>query len=110
MERSSKLFLWAISLSVAVVIIATGYKFLIQKDYNFLVEAECNPSTETCFHRDCTVVECPPNHLQDYKKFSVPASDFPKCSSDSCATECANHTITCKEIVCDKVAGDECTR
>ena len=109
MERSSKLFLWIISLSVAAVIVATGYKFLIQKDYHFIVEAACDPSAESCYQRDCDTVECPPNELAYYKVFTVSAADFPQCSDNSCASECATGAIRCEEIACDQANGDKCT-
>jgi hypothetical protein len=109
MEPSSKAFLSIMSFSIVAVIAATGYKFLIQKDYRFIVEAECDSSMEACFHRDCTETECPPNELEYYKTFSVAAADFPKCADNSCAAECARGAIRCEEIPCDADAGDECS-
>lgn len=109
MERSGKIFLSVISLSVATVILVTGYTFLIQKDYNFIVEAACEPSSEICFHRDCSSGECPPNELAYYKTFLISAGDFRKCSDNSCAQECASTAIRCEEIVCDESAGEECS-
>lgn len=108
MERSSKLFLWIISLSVVAVVAVTGYKFLIQKDYDLIVEAACDHDSAICFHRDCNETECPPNGLEYYKTFSVAAADFPKCSDNSCVQECASGAVACEEIICDEENGDEC--
>lgn len=109
MEKSSKILLWVISLSVVAVILSTGYKFLIQKDYDFIVEAACDPLAEACFYRDCSEGDCPPNELEYYKTFLVPASDFPRCSDNSCAPECSSETIACEEIICDEAEGEDCS-
>ncbi len=106
----NKIFLSVLMLSVVVVVVAAGYKFLWLKDYNFIVEAECDPTSENCFHRDCSNAEdCPPNGLENYRLFEVPASDFPKCMDSSCARECSKKSISCQEIDCGETESDECS-
>lgn len=108
MEKSTKVLLWALSLSVVAVILSTGYKFLVLKDYNFIVEAPCDPTREVCFTRDCSGGDCPPNELENYRIFAVPAGDFPKCADNSCLEECLSGLISCEEIVCGDDSEDEC--
>ncbi len=108
MEKSTKVLLWILSLSVVAVIASTGYKFLVLKDYNFIVEAPCDPAGEVCFTRDCSTGDCPPNELENYRIFSVPAGDFPKCADNSCLDECVSGLIPCEETVCGDDPADEC--
>lgn len=109
MEKSSKIFLWVISLSVLLVILSTGYKFLLKKNYDFLVEAPCDPASSTCYYRDCSNPDdCPPNGLENYRIFSLAASDFPKCTDNSCLNECTSAAIACEEVTCGEDEADEC--
>ena len=106
---SNREFLKLLMASVAVVIIATGYKFLIKKDYDFVVEAPCNPALTTCFQRDCNEEECPPNGLENFRVFTLKAYDFPKCSDNSCLQECTSKTISCAETICGESEEDVCS-
>ncbi len=108
MQISSRVFLWTIWLSVVAVFVATGHKFLIQKNYNFLVETPCDPSVDRCFYRDCDAEECPPNGWTHYKTFLVAAGDFPQCLDNTCSRKCAAGVISCAEMVCGDAVGDEC--
>lgn len=109
MERSGKVLLWVLFLSILAVISATGYKFLIQKDYDFVVEASCDSNTETCFYRDCSTGDCPPNGLEYYRVFLVNAADFESCSDNSCLKECEAGLFSCQEIMCGESEEDECS-
>jgi hypothetical protein len=110
MDKWDKIFLWILVLSVVVVITATAYKFLFVKDYNFVVEAPCDPAVSTCFVRDCSNLDdCPPNGLSDYKVFNVKALDFEKCADNSCLNECLSSQIPCEEIKCGDSEEDSCS-
>lgn len=109
MDKWDKIFLWIIALSVVAVITSTAYKFLFLKDYNFIVEAPCDPTKSTCFIRDCSNPDdCPPNGLSVYRQFNVKASDFGKCANNSCLNECLTGKIACAEIKCSESSGDTC--
>lgn len=86
------------------------YHFLYKKDYNYLVEASCDPQTENCFFRDCESApdECPPNALSYYKSYYVDANDFKKCSDNSCLAECASGAISCQIVSCSEENDDTC--
>lgn len=101
-------FLIIIGLMVVVVIGATGWRYLINEHYDFVVEASCDPSTETCFYRDCSTGECPPNELENYKVFTIEAKDFDSCEDNSCKRECEEGIIACEELVCGDSEEDEC--
>ncbi len=105
-----KLFLLITFLSIAIVIIFTAQRFMFEKNYTFILEAPCDSTTERCFHRDCsTENECPPNLLENYKKYNIQASDFQNCSDNSCIKECMSNAIVCEETVCDSTLGDNCS-
>ncbi len=85
------------------------YRYYYQKDYNYLVEASCDPITEKCFARDCSNPDdCPPNQFSSYKEYYVKAYDFPRCADNSCAATCASGDIKCESVPCDKKEGDVC--
>jgi hypothetical protein len=110
MDKWDKIFLWILALSVVAVIAATAYKFLFAKDYDFVLEAPCDPSTNTCFTRDCSNPDdCPPNGLENYRIFNVKASDFGKCADNSCLNECLSGKISCTETKCGESEEDACS-
>lgn len=88
------------------------YKYVVLKDYKFLVEQSCDPETEQCFFRDCenTPDECPPNGLSYYKKAYIKAADFPTCTDNSCLKECNEELFMCRPIACDESQGDVCVQ
>jgi hypothetical protein len=109
METSDKVVLSLIVLSIVAVLGSSTWLYLFQKDYDFVVEAECDPATETCFYRDCTnLEECPPNELENYRVFRVRAGDFERCANNTCLAECTNQSITCEEVLCGESEEDEC--
>jgi hypothetical protein len=108
MDLTNKIFLSVISLSVLVVLCMAAYKFFWLGNYNFIVEAECDPSSKNCFYRDCSLEECPPNGIESYSMFKVSAADFSMCTDDSCLSECVAGTVSCQEISCDETSGDIC--
>lgn len=103
-------FLTLLVVVLAAPVISSFYKYYYLKDYNFIIEAECDSKKEICFTRDCSNPdECPPNGLSEYKEFYIKAYDFAKCTDDYCTEECKNGTIQCEQIECDSEAGDDCT-
>lgn len=98
-----------ISAMVLAAIANNFYTFYIQKNYSFTVEASCDPSAQSCYLRDCSTGECPPNELETYRVFDLKAADFARCSDDSCLTECTSGAIKCQEIPCGESADDSCS-
>ncbi len=108
---SDKVFFTILLGSVLLVLAVTGYKLLIQKDYNFVIEQECDPAIDTgCYERSCENDECPPNGIASYKIFEINANDFPLCSDNTCAKECESGIIECQQVFCDEedVTSDVC--
>lgn len=99
---------------ILTLILAIGssyYRYFYSKNFDYLVEANCDPEVENCFYRDCesSPDDCPPNGLVNYKSYKVKAYDFKKCSDNSCLNECVSGTISCEVIACDVENGDVCT-
>jgi len=106
---------WIVSILVIIVLTlpigASFYKFYYTRNYNYLVEAACDPKVEVCYSRDCTNLDdCPPNGFSIYKEYYVKAYDFEKCSDNSCARECAEGSIKCTPIPCGNSEEDVCTK
>ena len=105
------LFVILAIVALAVPIMSNFYKYYFTKDYNYLIEAKCDPSIEHCFSRDCSNPDdCPPNGLSIYKKFYVKAYEFPKCKDNSCKNECALGLIKCISVPCGESSDDTCTK
>jgi hypothetical protein len=95
---------------IILPLLSSFYKYFYTKNYDYLIEANCDPSVEICYYRDClNTDECPPNGLSTYKKFYVKAYDFDKCSDDTCSAECASGLIKCIPIICGKLENEICT-
>lgn len=99
-----------VALSLVLTYLTAYTKYIFAKDYNFYIETPCDPETMTCFTRDCDDY-CPPNGLSEYRSFTISASTFTSCSSNSCENICLNTNTAskCEEITCDPTAGDSCS-
>lgn len=109
MNMTDRTFLSAVALFFVAAICSTAYIFLIEKEYEFVVEAPCDPAVDTCFHRDCSGGECPPNGLEEYRIFTVNAADFETCADETCLAECTTGSIACTEIACGDSEADVCS-
>lgn len=93
-------------------ILSCFYFFYIKKDFNFIVETTCNKTMEECFVRDCTNPDdCPPNGLEEFKRYSLNANDFKYCKNEDCLNACENKQIPCENISCveDPEIGESCS-
>lgn len=100
-KKHSSWFIRILLFLVVFSIILSFYLYLIKKDYDFIVETECNPTVEMCFYRDCSNPDdCPPNNLTYYKKFILNANDYNKCVNENCTQVCKSGYIECREIKC----------
>lgn len=101
-ENKHNLFLYILLLMVLVVIVISFYSFYYKKNYDFFIETQCNPETETCFYRDCegTPDICPPNGLSYYNQYTIKAKDFGACINEDCTEACTLGTISCVKTEC----------
>ncbi len=91
-------------LGVCLFLIAASFSYVNyfeNKDFVMNLESPCDPQTESCFYRNCSEEECPPNQLEVYKYVDVPAWFFEKCSENSCFQECLDNTENCEFTYCD---------
>lgn len=103
--------LFGVFILMVVSAIASNYFiFYHEKNYEFLVEAPCDPLTNTCFVRSCeNADDCPPNQLSEYRIFTLAARDFDSCSNNSCLDECESGALSCTEIMCGQSEDDTCS-
>lgn len=110
--QSQKTFYILLSVLLSIVslsLFSSFTRFVVAKDYNFHVEIPCEPTSEgTCFVRDCDDY-CPPNGLESYKVFVIPALLYDKCTDNSCSNICLTNGSLCSEIQCSLENGDTCT-
>lgn len=101
-KDSSNLFLYILLASVLIVIVASFYSFYFKKNYDFFIETECNPETETCFFRDCENDPdiCPPNNFSYYNQYTIKAKDFKVCKNEDCKEACGLGLIQCIKTEC----------
>lgn len=104
-------FLFLAGLSVLVAVASAFYFLYFKKQYDFIVEAACDPLEEQCFQRDCTEGFCPPNGLSEFKRYSLRASDFASCTGGNCEAACEEGVIACTQIPCteDLETGESCS-
>lgn len=109
--KAAKKALWVVVTIVLLLpLVSSFYKYYYTKDYDFLIEAKCDPEKENCYLRDCsTPDDCPPNGYSTYKQFSIKAFDFVKCAENSCTKECEERIITCIDIPCGGSEEDACS-
>lgn len=94
------------------VIANSFYFFYIKKDFDFIVETVCDPTLEQCLLRDCTNPDdCPPNGLQEFKRYTLNANDFKYCENEDCKTVCESGQVQCEIIPCieDEEYGETCS-
>ncbi len=109
--KSNSWFLYLIGLSCLTVVAVSFYIFYFQKDYDFIVETQCDPTVEECFYRDCTnPSDCPPNGLSEFKRYSLSAHDYDMCLNEDCALFCESDGSKCESIQCtpDEEFGESC--
>jgi hypothetical protein len=101
-EKKHNLFLYILLFLILITILSSFYFFYLKKDYDFFVEASCNPEQETCFFRDCenSMDGCPPNNLSYYHQYSIKARDFKFCPNEDCTQACETNTINCIKTEC----------
>ena len=83
-------------------------RFVVAKDYNFHVEIPCEPMDSNCFVRDCDDY-CPPNALESYRVFVMPAQLYSGCTDNTCSNICLTNGTSCTEILCSAETGDSCS-
>ncbi len=100
-NNKNNLFLLVILFGCLVSIIVSFYFFYFKKDYNFIVETKCDPTTQTCFYRDCSIADnCPPNNLSYYNVYTLKAKDFNQCTNEDCTDFCSLNNGVCIKTEC----------
>ncbi len=106
-------FLITLIISCILCISAMFYIFYYKQDFQFIVETSCDPTSQTCFYRDCSLLEteCPPNNYSYYKSYNINAADFKYCSNEDCKNVCESGSIQCEENQCteDDINTGVCT-
>ena len=100
-KKHNKFLIILLGMSI-ISIFSSFYFFYNKKDFNFIVETQCNPETETCFYRDCTNPDdCPPNGFTHYNTYTLKASDFKLCgANEDCLASCTTGAISCVKTEC----------
>ncbi len=106
-KHSFWIFSGFIIVLILISVAASFAHFFVAKDYFFHVEAPCDETSENCFVRSC-VDYCPPNVLESYKVYEMPAALYSQCSDNSCKNVC-EVSGQCTEISCSPENEDSCT-
>lgn len=100
-NNKNNLFLLVILFGCLISIFVSFYFFYFKKDYNFIVETKCDPTTQTCFYRDCSIADnCPPNNLSYYNVYTLKAKDFNQCTNEDCTDFCNLNNGMCIKTEC----------
>ncbi len=109
--KSHNTFIYILLFSCFVVVAVSFYNFYLKKDYYFIVETNCDSTSETCFYRDCSIAdECPPNNLSYYSKYTINANDFAMCENEDCTNFCKENADSCVKTECteEDIEGELC--
>ncbi len=75
------------------------------------MEVPCDPTEDICYLRFCgDGEECPPNGLERYSVYRVPASSYGLCQDGTCENECKTGALACEKEICSIEAGDTCSQ
>ncbi|MEZ4104591.1 MAG: hypothetical protein R3B60_04900 [Candidatus Paceibacterota bacterium] len=98
------------ALSVSLVLLTAYTKYIYAHDYDFIIEAPCDPEQMSCYVRDCNDY-CPPNELEIYQVYHLPASIYPLCIDNSCTNICESDETKkqCIPVLCNINNDDDCT-
>ena len=100
---------WVLIIAVVLATIGSFIKYYTLQDFEFFVEAPCDVTAVECYARDCSLGECPPNNLDQYRLFSIGAADCALCNDNSCSNLCVEGGGQCSEILCSSQSDIECT-
>lgn len=98
---------WFLLALTAIMFLLSVGRYFVLTDYYILVEAPCDPQTQSCYIRDCDDY-CPPNELAIYREFSIPAGMFKQCTDNSCLNVCLSEEGVCGENICSDQDEIEC--
>lgn len=107
-QKSFYILLIALLGIICLSFFSSFTRFVVAKDYNFHVEIPCVPTENNCFVRDCDDY-CPPNGLESYRAFVLPAELFSECTDNTCSNICLSNSTKCSEIICSSENGDACS-
>ena len=100
-KKKHTIFLYLLLGGCILTIASSFYFFYFKKNYDFFVETQCNPETQTCFYRDCANPDdCPPNGLSHYNQYTLKAKDFKACENEDCTKACTTGIINCVKTEC----------
>ncbi len=110
--KKESIFYFSVFVLILLSFFATYYKYGILKDYIVAYEAECDPSTESCYV-GCSDDNCESNYY--FKIIEKKAFDlFRSCGNAviNCddAQFCSESDSFCNVIICtpDSTTGEEC--
>lgn len=122
MDKKSKIFFISFALLIVASVFFSYYRFFISKNYDIVIEGECDPLTQSCFQYTCdpATEECTGNPLEDtsyYSKIYRKAFSVPMCDpnlDEQCAEQvlCHEGEASCKEVFCSQDTaedGEECS-
>jgi hypothetical protein len=108
MDKKSKIFFWVLGILILASIGVTYWRIMLKRDYIIEAEADCDPTTETCFVYKCDpqTEECTGNPDEDtsfYKLIKKNASKVPTCNpqdEDCPPLACEEGEKDCEEVLC----------
>ncbi len=103
-------FLFLILFATFSLIAYSLINLFLLKNYDFITEINCDPTSEHCFYRACDMDEneCYPNNLSYYKVQTIKAKYFKYCENEDCTVACNEGLIQCVETLCGEEEGDRC--
>lgn len=115
-ERSmGRVLVSFIFFAIAAGVLFSYERFFIYQDFPVIVEAECDPASESCFvyYCDPEFEECAGDLEEDtwyYKRITKQGNMFPACEDEECPeVSCAEGEPACEVEFCDPEGEEECS-
>lgn len=112
LDRKSKILFIILGLLIIGSIVATYWRYMVQRDYIIQSQIDCDPETQNCFIWQCDPMSLeegeactgvPDNDIWYYKNFSRNAMNIPDCDpkDENCAAYiCEEGEKDCAEELC----------
>ena len=108
-DLPNRVFITALIASVLCAVVFSLYKYWYTENFFFQIEAACTTDITQCFTRSCDEGDCPPNDLETYNMYRLPAKEFAQCEDNGCANLCgAGKSPSCALIPCTDDGESSC--
>ncbi|MFH0755115.1 MAG: hypothetical protein V1910_00410 [bacterium] len=108
MNKSAKYFLLLFLIFILLIIVYKYKQYILDKNFNLIVNTSCNLNEENCFISDCKPESDSDCKLTPYKKVIISAKIAPACLGEhNCIDFLCKDKTACSLIYCSNETLEE---